>query len=168
VEEKEGFNETYMAAKAHSAQARTWLYEAHVDPQRSSRAQSSPRQGALETYSLVVALNRAVRLRKNNEFQRVKQQGRSIMSPLLMLAWMPNDVEKIRVGFVVSKRISKRAVDRNYLKRLLSEAMRGFLPRLPSGLDIVISARQKASAAKLRMLEQDMLSLLRKAQLLEA
>ncbi|HEX9133059.1 MAG TPA: ribonuclease P protein component [Ktedonobacteraceae bacterium] len=115
-----------------------------------------------------MALNYAVRLRKNSEFQRVRQQGRSLMSPLLILAWMPNDVAKIRVGFVVSKRISKRAVDRNYIKRLLSEAMRVFLPRLPSGLDIVVSARQKASMVDLRTLEQDLLALLRKARLLEA
>jgi ribonuclease P protein component len=114
-----------------------------------------------------VALNHAVRLRKNTEFQRVRQQGRSIMSPLLILAWMPNDVAKIRVGFVVSKRVSKRAVDRNYIKRLLSEAMRAFLPRLPSGFDIVVSARQKANTADLRTLEQDMLTLLRRAHLFE-
>jgi len=115
-----------------------------------------------------VALNRAVRLRKNSEFQRVKQQGHSIMSPLLILAWMPNDVEKIRVGFVVSGRISKRAVDRNHIKRLLSEAMRGLLPGLPGGLDIVVSARQKVNTANLHILEQDMLTLLRRAKLLEA
>jgi ribonuclease P protein component len=115
-----------------------------------------------------VALNHAVRLQKNSEFQRVKQQGRSIMSPLLVLAWMPNDVARTRVGFVVSKRISKRAVDRNYMKRLLSEAMRGFLPRLPGGLDIVVSARQNAKTANLRILEQDLLILLRRAKLLEA
>jgi ribonuclease P protein component len=90
------------------------------------------------------------------------------MSQLLTLAWIPNDTEKIRIGFVVSKRISKRAVDRNYIKRLLGEAVRVFLPRLPAGLDIVVSARQKACAADLRMLEQDMLVLLLKAQLLES
>ena len=115
-----------------------------------------------------MALNRAVRLRKNSEFQRVKQQGRSIMSPLLVLAWMPNNVARTRVGFVVSKRIAKHAVDRNYMKRLLSEAMRGLLPRFPGGLDIVVSARQKANTANLRILEQDMLTLLRRAKLLEA
>lgn len=115
-----------------------------------------------------MALNHAVRLRKNAEFQRVRQQGRSIMSPLLILAWMPNDVATIRVGFVVSKRVSKRAVDRNYIKRLLSEAMRALLPRLPSGLDIVVSARQKANMVDLRTLEQDMSTLLRRARLLEA
>ena len=114
-----------------------------------------------------MALNRAVRLRKNSEFQRVKQQGHSIVSPLLVLAWMPNDVARTRVGFVVSKRIAKHAVDRNYMKRLLSEAMRGLLPRLPGGLDIVVSARQKANTAKLRVLEQDMVNLLRRAKLLE-
>jgi len=115
-----------------------------------------------------VALNRAVRLRKNSEFQRVKQQGHSIMSPLLILAWTPNDVSRTRVGFVVSKRMLKRPVDRNHMKRLLSEAMRGLLPRLPGGLDIVVSARQKANTANVRILEQDLLTLLRRANLLEA
>ena len=114
-----------------------------------------------------MALNSAVRLRKKSEFQRVKQQGHSVMSPLLVLAWMPNDVASTRVGFVVSKRIAKHAVNRNYIKRLLSEAMRGLLPRLPGGFDIVVSARPKASAANLRMLEQDMVNLLRRAKLLE-
>ena len=89
------------------------------------------------------------------------------MSPLLVLAWMPNDIASTRIGFVVSKRIAKRAVDRNYMKRLLSEAMRGLLPRLPGGIDIVVSARQKANTANLRILEQDMLTLLRQAKLLE-
>ena len=89
------------------------------------------------------------------------------MSRLLILAWMPNDVARLRIGFVVSKRISKRAVERNYIKRLLSEAIRTALPRLGVGLDIVVSARQQASAADLRTLEQDMLALLQRAQLLK-
>jgi len=115
-----------------------------------------------------VALNRAIRLRKNSEFQRVRQQGYSIMSPLLVIAWVPNNEARTRVGFVVSKRIAKHAVDRNYMKRLLSEAMRGLLPGLPGGLDIVVSARQKANSANLHILEQDMVILLRRAKLLEA
>jgi len=167
VEEKEGFNETYLATKAHSAQTPTWLYEAYVDPQWPSRAQISSRQGALETDRLVVALNHALRLRKNSEFERVRQQGRSITSRLLILAWMPNEIAKLRIGFVVSKRISKHAVDRNYIKRLLSEAVRAALPQLPIGLDIVISARPQATAADLRTLEQDLFALLRRARLLE-
>ena len=114
-----------------------------------------------------MALNHALRLRKSSEFQRVRQQGRSLMSRLLILAWMPNDVARLRIGFVVSKRISKRAVERNYIKRLLSEAIRAALPRLGVGLDIVVSARQQASAADLRTLEQDMLALLQRAQLLK-
>jgi ribonuclease P protein component len=89
------------------------------------------------------------------------------MSPLLVLAWMANDEARTRVGFVVSKRIAKHAVDRNYMKRLLSEAMRGLLTGLPCGLDIVVSARQKANTANLHILEQDMLILLRRAKLLE-
>ena len=113
-----------------------------------------------------MALKRALRLRKSSEFQRVRQQGRSITSRLLILAWMPNNVAQVRIGFVVSKRIAKHAVDRNHLKRLLSEAIRPSLPALSPGWDIVISARKGTLTADLRTLEQDIPALLRRARLL--
>jgi len=113
-----------------------------------------------------VALKRALRLRKSSEFQRVRQQGRSITSRLLTLAWMPNDVAQLRIGFVVSKRISKRAVDRNKVKRLLAEALRPSLGEFSPGWDIVFSARKDTLTADLRTLEQDIPALLRRARLL--
>jgi len=112
-----------------------------------------------------VALKRAARLRKSGDFQRVRQQGRSVSSRLLILAWSPNDVGRPRVGFVVSKRISKRAVERNHLKRLLGEAARVYLPGLPPGMDIVFSARNAASAATFQTLAVDIRILLQRAKL---
>ncbi len=112
-----------------------------------------------------MALKRALRLRKNGDFQRVRQQGRSIASRLLVLAWGPNDVGQLRVGFVVSKRISKYAVERNYVKRLLGEAVREFLPGLPPGMDVVFSAKAQARQAEKHLLEQDMRMLLHRARL---
>jgi ribonuclease P protein component len=90
------------------------------------------------------------------------------MSRLLILAWVPNDVGQLRIGFVVSKRISKLAVERNYIKRLLSESIRPVLSELPTGWDIVISARNPALNADLHILAQDIVTLLRKARLLAA
>ena len=113
-----------------------------------------------------MALNRALRLRKSSEFQRVRQQGRSITSRLLILAWIPNDVGRLRVGFVVGKRISKLAVERNYIKRLLVEAIRPNLSKLVGEWDIVLSARNQITSADLHALEQDIVNLLHRARLL--
>ncbi len=88
------------------------------------------------------------------------------MSRLLILAWTPNDKASVRVGFVISKRISKHAVTRNYIKRLLSEAIRPVLADLPPGLDIVLSARGQIIGADLSTLRQDIITLLRRARLL--
>ena len=114
-----------------------------------------------------MALNRTLRLRKSNDFQRVRQQGRSIASRLLILAWVPNELATVRIGFVVSKRISKHAVARNYIKRLLSEAIRPMLADLPAGWDIVFSARNQIVGIGLHTLTLDIATLLRRARLLE-
>jgi len=114
-----------------------------------------------------VALNRALRLRKNSDFQRVRQQGRSIASRLLILAWAPNKQAVLRVGFVVSKRVSKHAVERNYIKRLLSEAVRPVLSDIPSGWDLVFSAKNQMMGVSLPILAQDVSQLLRRARLSE-
>lgn len=72
----------------------------------------------------------------------------------------------MRIGFVVSKRISKRAVERNYIKRLLSEAIRPLISKLSGGWDVVISARYQIVGTDLQTLAQDMSTLLRRAKLL--
>lgn len=87
-------------------------------------------------------------------------------SRLLILTWAPNQESGIRIGFVVSKRVARHAVDRNYLKRLLSEAMRPLLHNLAGGWDIVLNARQQALGIDLPALKQDVTQLLRRAQLL--
>jgi ribonuclease P protein component len=113
-----------------------------------------------------VALTRALRLRKNSDFQQVRQQGRVVTSRLLILAWRANNSSELRIGFVVGKRISKHAVTRNYIKRLLSEAIRPFLHELSGGWDVVLSAKYQILGSDIRILEQDIGLLLRKARLL--
>ena len=115
-----------------------------------------------------MALNRALRLRKSSDFQRVRQQGQSTASRLLILAWTPNSVSSVRIGFVISKRISKSAVQRNYIKRLLSEAIRPALADLSPNYDIVLSARVQVIGVDLFTLRRDIITLLRRAGLLSS
>jgi ribonuclease P protein component len=112
-----------------------------------------------------VALKRELRLRKNTDFQRVRQHGRKTASRLLVLMCAPNNLATVRVGFVVSKRISKQAVERNYIRRLLSEAMRPFLLDISAGWDIVVSVKQTIIGMSLPALAQDLYMVLRRAQL---
>jgi ribonuclease P protein component len=112
-----------------------------------------------------VALKRALRLRKNTDFQSVRQHGRSSASRLLMLIYAPNNLTNVRIGFVVSKRTSKLAVERNYIKRLLAEAIRPLLAEIPVGWDIILSAKQTSIGVPLTTLRQDLQILLRRARL---
>jgi ribonuclease P protein component len=77
----------------------------------------------------------------------------------------PNNLATVRVGFVVSKRISRQAVKRNYIKRLLSEAMRPLLADIPAGWDIVVSVKQAIIDIPLPALVQDLCALLRRVRL---
>lgn len=113
-----------------------------------------------------VALKRAFRLRHNSDFQRVRQQGRSIASRLLILAWTPNPQGGVRVGFVVSKRVSKLAVRRNYIKRLLGEAMRPYLTKLSGDWDVVITVRSYKSDVTLSSVTRELETALHRAKLL--
>lgn len=112
-----------------------------------------------------MALKRALRLRKNTDYQRVRQHGRKTASRLLVLMCAPNNLATVRVGFVVSKRISKQAVKRNYIKRLLSEAIRPLLADIPAGWDLVVSVKQTIIGIPLPALAQDLWVLLRRLRL---
>ena len=109
-------------------------------------------------------MRRRYRLRYNSDFQRVRQHGRFYASPLMVLAFLRNELDHSRFGFVVSKRLGK-AVQRNKIKRRIREAVRLRLPWIKSGFDVVFIARQPMRQASYQQIEQTLDTLLKKTGL---
>jgi ribonuclease P protein component len=80
------------------------------------------------------------RLRDGREFAAVYQARTTAGDACLLLYGRPNDLGHLRLGLSVSRKVGK-AVVRNRWKRLVREAFRTSLDRLPSGLDLVVIPR---------------------------
>jgi len=72
-------------------------------------------------------LLKANRLQKEKDIERVFKKGRGFKEDFLVLKTLKNDSNKIRFGFVVSQKVSKKANIRNKIKRRLSELVRSKL-----------------------------------------
>lgn len=79
-------------------------------------------------------------LKSSAQFERVRREGRSWGSGLLVLNAARNGSDTVRCGFITGKKIGK-AVQRNRARRLLREAVRGMLPAVKPGWDLVWIAR---------------------------
>ncbi len=82
------------------------------------------------------------RLTDDYDFRRVKRLGKSYHCPLFKLSVaLRKTAGQSRFGFVISKKIDKRAVVRNTIKRLLREVVRERLEKIPDGFDFVFVVR---------------------------
>ena len=91
-------------------------------------------------------------------------QGRHDSSRLLVVRSAPNELALSRYAFSVSKRIAKKAVMRNKIRRRLREALRS-LP-LIEGRDIVVVARLPATTTDFQTLRTELGKLLGRARVL--
>ena len=115
----------------------------------------------------VVVLASKFRLTKNNDFLRVYQQGKAVFALGLVLKFVKNDLLRSRIGFVVSLKVYKKAVERNLLKRRLREIVRALFPNLCSGFDLVFLTQQQALQLDFSQLKEQVEALLKKAKLLQ-
>lgn len=87
---------------------------------------------------------RSARLLHRSQFDRVYRNGRAIRHPWIVVFCAPSDhgpTSSTRIGFTVSRRVSKHAVVRNRIRRVWREAARQLRPQLRPGFDLVLNAR---------------------------
>lgn len=116
-------------------------------------------------------LPRAARLRKSRDFQNVYRARRSWATPSLVLYVRARPAvgpARTRWGFVISKKIAKRAHDRNRLKRRLREICRASLTadsQRGRSWDALFVARASAPALDFSHLAAEVQQLCRQAGL---
>ncbi len=106
------------------------------------------------------------RLRRSRDIARVYKRGvYGGAEGLLSLKAAPNGRAESRIVVVVAKKIDKRAVTRNRIRRRLVELLRQSWETVPPGYDIVISAHADLSALPSRHLRQLLDTACRRARL---
>lgn len=73
---------------------------------------------------------------ERKEFKEVLKKGRRFREDLLVAKILFEEERKIKIGILISKRISPKATKRNLLKRRIREIVRT-LPQIQKGFKIV-------------------------------
>ncbi|MCX6765195.1 MAG: ribonuclease P protein component [Candidatus Nealsonbacteria bacterium] len=78
------------------------------------------------------------RLKNKKDFEKVFKNGKGFKDGLLYVKFAGNNLKDSRFGFIVSTKVSKKAVVRNKIKRILRAALKSELKDIKKGVDAVI------------------------------
>ncbi len=107
------------------------------------------------------------RLTKDADIKRVFEKGRGVFGEVCGLKYAKNGMKTSRFAIVVGTKISKKATDRNKIKRriraILAKKQNSLLP----GFDVLLLVRPSARIADYSTLETRIFKVLDKARLCE-
>lgn len=96
------------------------------------------------------------RLKKKINFARIEIDGKMIQSRSFgMGMYNRQDTDPSRFGFIISTKISKKAVIRNKLKRTMSEVIRVNLDKIKRGYDILFLVKPSIVKLERELLEKE-------------
>ncbi len=106
------------------------------------------------------------RLRQKKDIDDVFRKGKGFKEDFLILKTKKNNLDKLRFGFVVSQKVSKKASLRNKIKRRLREIVRKKLKNFKKGTDNLIITAPGAETKDFREIEETINKLFKKANIL--
>ena len=97
----------------------------------------------------------ANRLRKTTDIQKVYNSGQKVYHPLVRSIILPTTHSASRFTIIVSQRVSKKAVERNRVKRRLRTiVMNQLMPILRTSYDMIFIVQPAAIDAEYAVLEK--------------
>jgi ribonuclease P protein component len=111
-------------------------------------------------------LPRKYSLSGKKNFDAVMQKGRIFNTPYFRLRTLENGLKLSRFGIIVSNKVSKRATERNLLKRQISEIFRLNLAKIKPGIDIAITISQKMVGLTFQKIEEQLLGAMKTVKLM--
>lgn len=102
-------------------------------------------------------------LRKRADFLRVSKDPKKASTKTIVLLACPNDLGEIRIGYTVTKKTSKLAVERNKIKRRLRASVQEIFPQYAQqGFDYVLIGKLDALTRDYKDLKGDLKYALKK------
>ena len=111
-------------------------------------------------------LSRKYKLKKDNDFKKVFQNGKYKQKDFIKIKFLKNNLEISRFSFIVGLKISKKAVQRNKIKRRLEQIIQLIFKQVKSGFDIIIFVDKIIIEKKYKEIEENLIDLLKKAKLI--
>lgn len=112
-------------------------------------------------------MKRKYRLKKNADFSRVFQKGKSVANRQFVLYILPKEGQAhFHIGLSVSKRIGN-AVTRNRIKRIMRELFMQLEEDLHAHYDYVLIARKPTAEMDFHTMKKSLLHVLRLAKVLK-
>lgn len=102
------------------------------------------------------------------DFSKIHRYGRRFTADNLQLQCLGNNQGATRIGFTVGAKFSKKAVERNAIKRKLREIFRQELKNIKSETDIIVSVGGRAGGKEsYEALRKKVGTLLKKSSLIK-
>jgi len=111
-------------------------------------------------------LDKKHRLKEKKDFEEVIKKGKFYSEDLLVFKKIKNNLSRTRVGFVVSQKVSKKAVVRNKIKRRLRQIIKTNLAEIKPGFDIIFFTKKGIEEKDFSEIKKTIEKLLKKAKLL--
>lgn len=106
------------------------------------------------------------RLKKKKDFEQVFKEGKGFEEDFLFLKIRKSKSKETRFGFVVSQKVSKKAVVRNKIKRRLREIIREEIPLIQKGTNGVFVIKKNIVKKDFQEVRDVIIRLLKKSGIL--
>jgi ribonuclease P protein component len=100
------------------------------------------------------------RLKKKKDFENIFKNGKTFRSKNITVKYLFNEIEDNKIGFVVSKKFSKKATERNKVKRRLREIVRKNKKQIKKGVDIILIALPSLKGLTFEEIEKEIKNIL--------